>query len=90
MVDAHIHIDFYDNPGSIVHEIIENKETAIFVTHLPELYNKQRKAIEPFSNIHIAVGYHPILVNEYDFNQILFNQMLETTNFIGEVDWIIQ
>ena len=41
MIDAHIHIDFYDKPTKIIREIMRENISAIFVTHLPELYEKQ-------------------------------------------------
>lgn len=48
MIDAHIHIDFYDNPGKIIREIVNNDISAVFVTHLPELYEKQKAIIQKF------------------------------------------
>ncbi len=85
MIDAHIHIDFYDNPGKIIKEIVNNDISAIFVTHLPELYEKQKTNIEKFPQVFLAVGFHPILVNEYEFKKDLFINALKSTKFIGEV-----
>lgn len=85
MLDAHIHIDFYDNPSRIIREIIKEDITAIFVTHLPELYEKQRIIIENIPQVLLAVGFHPILVNEYEFKKEIFINALKTTRFIGEV-----
>lgn len=33
----------------------------------------------------LAVGFHPILVNEYEFKKEIFINALGTTKFIGEV-----
>ena len=85
ILDAHIHIDFYDNEFEIIREIIKNNINAIFVTHLPELYMKYEKSINNISNIFLAVGFHPVLVNEYDFNEKLFVESLKKTRFVGEV-----
>lgn len=85
MLDAHVHIDFYDNPSKIIREIIKEDITTIFVTHLPELYEKQRIVIESIPQILLAVGFHPILVNEYEFKKEIFINALKTTRFIGEV-----
>lgn len=85
MIDAHIHIDFYDRPVKIVREIMREDISAIFVTHLPELYEKQKIAMESLPQVFLAVGFHPILVNEYDFQEEIFNNALRSTKFVGEV-----
>ena len=85
MIDAHIHIDFYDEPGKIIKEIIRENLSTIFVTHLPELYEKQRFLIESIPQVFLAVGFHPILANEYKFNKDLFVNALKSTRFVGEV-----
>lgn len=85
MIDAHIHIDFYDKPARVIREIMREDIYAIFVTHLPELYEKQKIAIEGIPQIFLAVGFHPILFNEYEFKQSLFYNALKSTKFVGEV-----
>lgn len=85
MIDAHIHIDFYDNPTKIVREIVREDISAIFVTHLPELFEKQEMLYSNIPQIFLAVGFHPILVNEYEFNENLFLKALKKTRFVGEV-----
>ena len=60
MIDAHIHIDFYDKPARVIREIMREDIYAIFVTHLPELYEKQKIAIEGIPQIFLAVGFHTI------------------------------
>lgn len=85
MIDAHIHIDFYDKPTKIIKEIMKYDIPSIFVTHLPELYEKQRNMIEAIPQVFLAVGFHPILVNEYEFKKEMFINALQTTRFVGEV-----
>lgn len=85
MIDAHIHIDFYDNPAKVMRSLINQNALALFVTHLPELYQKQLAIMDNLPHILVAVGFHPILVNEYDFNENLFKKSLLSTHFIGEV-----
>lgn len=85
MIDAHIHIDFYDRPANVIRDILKYDITAIFVTHLPELYEKQRKLIEGINQVSLGVGFHPILASEYNYNKDLFINALSTTRFVGEV-----
>lgn len=85
MIDAHIHIDFYDNPAKVISEILREDISAIFVTHLPELYEKQKIMVENIPQVFLAVGFHPILANEYEFKKGLFVNALKNTRFVGEV-----
>lgn len=85
MIDAHIHIDFYDNPTKIVREIIKQDISAVFVTHLPELFEKYENLYSNIPQLFLAVGFHPILVNEYEFNEKLFLNSLTKTRFVGEI-----
>lgn len=85
MIDAHLHIDFYDNPAKIIRETMSENISAIFVTHLPELYEKQKNSIDNIPQIFLAVGFHPILANQYEFKRELFINALKTTRFVGEV-----
>lgn len=85
MIDSHIHIDFYDKQAEIIKTIMSENISAIFVTHLPELFEKQKFMIGNIPQIFLAVGFHPILVNEYEFNKELFTNVLKDTRFVGEV-----
>lgn len=85
LIDAHIHIDFYNKPNDIINEFQSRSITAVYVTHLPEIYKKyyERKNFPP--NVKLALGYHPILINEYKFKSNIFTSCKDTTKFIGEV-----
>lgn len=85
MIDAHIHIDFYDRPAKVIKEIMREDISAVFVTHLPELYEKHKLMVENLPHVILAVGFHPILANEYEFNKDLFVNALKKTRFVGEV-----
>lgn len=85
MIDAHIHIDFYDKPIEIIKQIWQREISSIFVTHLPELYFKHKEMLKDNPLIFLAVGFHPMLVNQYDFDEQMFIKALESTRFVGEV-----
>lgn len=84
-IDTHVHIDFYSDINKTIKDIISNKVTSVFVTHLPELYNKYYKQIKLINTIYLALGYHPNIINEYPFHYDLFDKLSKTTRFIGEV-----
>ncbi len=85
MVDAHIHLDFYDNIEIVLNRIIACDIQAVFVTHLPELFERYHNQISMHPNITLALGYHPILIKEYNLNEPLFQRLKGKTKFIGEV-----
>lgn len=85
LIDAHVHLDFYDNTSLFRRQIVDNDIQAVFVTHLPELYRKYLPFYKGDSNIFLALGYHPVLVEEYDLDVMLFRALLEDARFVGEV-----
>lgn len=84
-VDCHVHIDFYDNFDVILDEYETSRTYAIFVTNLPELYQKHYLKIRRYKYVRLALGFHPQLVSQYDFNRRLFDYHLPDTNYIGEI-----
>lgn len=84
-VDLHVHIDFYSDPQKIADMYEKNKIYTIFVTNLPELYQKHLKAFSEYKYIRLALGLHPQLVGEFFLNQDLFKNLITSCNYIGEV-----
>mgnify|MGYP000900402502 CR=1 FL=1 len=87
MLDAHIHIDFYDDVKAVIQELSEYKVTCVFVTHVPELYAKYASDsfLKKHPNIHLALGYHPSVIGEYELDKNLFCDLIKNASFIGEV-----
>ncbi len=83
-IDTHTHIDFFENFEEAILQYQNQKIYTIFVTNLPELYDLSRKKVNS-SFVRIAIGYHPLLIKKYKFNEKLFKELLSTTNYIGEV-----
>ena len=93
LIDAHIHLDFYDNVDQTCREVEENKIFCLFMTHVPELYCNYLASPNFMNNkyIQLALGYHPILVNEQPFNEHLFITLAKSAKVIGEVglDYVV-
>lgn len=85
LIDTHIHLDFYDDINKEIEEIVSNDIRAIFVTHMPELFTKYEPIIKSCANIRLALGFHPILIGEYELNKALFLENVSHTKYIGEV-----
>lgn len=86
-IDFHVHIDHYDDADKILNKCEENQILTLFVTNLPEIFEKHYKYYRQFKYTRLALGYHPDLISydEYPFNENLFNSQLLLTKYIGEV-----
>ncbi|MGE7923367.1 TatD family hydrolase [Viridibacillus arvi] len=80
-----MHIDFYPNPYELALEYEKNKIYTLFVTNLPELYEKHFSRFSNFKYIRLCLGYHPQVANEYPLDKVLFEKYISTTKYIGEV-----
>lgn len=85
LVDAHIHLDFYDNIQEVLDTVIELDIQAVFVTHLPELFENYNAQMKQYPNINLALGFHPILTRDYALNKGLFLSLKALCKVIGEV-----
>lgn len=84
-IDFHVHMDFYSKSDEVIYNYEKNKIYSLFVTNLPEIYEVHLPKYNKFKFIRLALGYHPEMVDYYDFNKDIFNKYFATTNYIGEV-----
>lgn len=85
LIDFHIHIDYYKNYKEMYSYFTQNKIYALFVTNLPEIYDKCKKEFPESKYVRIALGYNPQMVKTHRFNKTLFERWLPHTKYIGEV-----
>jgi len=83
--DMHIHIDYFKNYTQMFSSLDKNKIYALFVTNLPEIFQKCRNEFPDSKYVKLGLGYNPQLAGNYKFNQNLFDEMLPFTKYIGEV-----
>ncbi|QFT87676.1 putative deoxyribonuclease YcfH [Bacillus sp. THAF10] len=83
--DMHIHIDYFKNYNQMYNSFERNKIYALFVTNLPEIFQKCIREFPDSKYVKLGLGYNPQLVEMYKFNQKLFEVMLPFTKYIGEV-----
>ena len=83
--DTHAHIDLYKDVNHNLEYIEERKSYTIVVTNLPALY---KRYISQHKNLHyvkFSLGLHPQLAIQYKNQLPLFNELAETSRYIGEV-----
>lgn len=84
-IDTHVHIDFYEDPLRVILSYKNLDIRAIFVTHLPEIFDKHINTYNLGEQIRLAVGYHPQVVGAYDLDIELFESCLTETKYVGEI-----
>ncbi|MEK4069019.1 TatD family hydrolase [Peribacillus sp. FSL R5-0717] len=85
LIDTHVHIDFYPDPEKIAWQYENLGIYAMFVTNLPELFEKHYKSFGGFKYVRLCLGYHPQVSSEYVLNETLFQKLVLKTRYIGEV-----
>ncbi|MBU8772014.1 TatD family hydrolase [Cytobacillus oceanisediminis] len=83
--DMHVHIDYFKNYKQMFNSFERNKTYALFVTNLPEIFQKCLNNFSVSKYVKLGLGYNPQLVETYPFNQRLFDSMLPLTKYVGEV-----
>lgn len=84
-IDTHVHIDFYPDPHKIAKQYENLGIYTLFVTNLPEVFQKHHQSFNTYRYVRLCLGYHPQVASEYKFNQDLFEKMILNTKYIGEV-----
>lgn len=84
-IDFHVHIDYFKNYHQIFNSYEKQKIYALFVTNLPEIYEKSINEFRQSKYVKLALGYNPQLTKKYKFNKKLFLKYIHTTKYIGEV-----
>ena len=85
MIDTHCHIDLYPNPLEILKHCVENKVTVLSMTNLPSHFEKGLPHIQPYKNIRLSLGLHPLYAERHEQEFPLFKRNLIKTSYVGEV-----
>lgn len=83
--DMHVHIDYMKDYLSFFKSFEENRIYALFVTNLPEIFQKCNQTFPNSKYVKLGLGYNPQLAKDYKFNSELFDKLLAETKYIGEV-----
>lgn len=84
-VDAHCHIDLYPDYSQLLAEIRQRQVETIAVTNAPSVYPRFLEICTGNSFVHPAVGLHPELASARRRELPMLLDLLDSTNFVGEV-----
>lgn len=85
MIDTHCHLDQYRDPVGVAHRADQLGVLTIGVTHLPSAFEIEFPITRRLRKIRIALGLHPLLVEQHDGQRAAFQRFVSKTAFIGEV-----
>jgi len=85
LVDAHCHIDLYDNPAGIVAEAEAAGVYTIAVTNAPSVFHHTAALVKDCRYLRAAVGLHPELVHSHGHQVEKVPLLLKETRYVGEI-----
>lgn len=85
MIDFHCHLDLYPEPNSVAAEAQTNQVAVLSVTTTPSAFAGTARLAAGMPMIRTALGLHPELVHQRSHELELFDQLVGTVPFVGEV-----
>jgi len=85
VIDFHCHLDLYPDPFSVRDECAKRGLYLVSVTTTPSAWKKTVGLALNSPRVRTALGLHPQLAGEREFELPLFDQTLKATRYVGEV-----
>lgn len=85
MIDFHNHLDLYPNALSLLKKVAHNNHFILAVTTSPKAWIATSKVFSGYSNIKVALGLHPEIVDTKYSELDLMITLVKDAEFIGEI-----
>lgn len=85
LVDAHCHLDLFDNPVDVLNGAEQNAVYTIAVTNVPSVFFHTEALVQGSRYVRPALGLHPELVRTHAGELAKFQSLIHRTRYIGEV-----
>ena len=85
MIDFHCHLDLYPDPASVARECAEKGLYVLSVTTTPAAWKGTTALLGGLSRVRVALGLHPQLAHERKGEMDLFEQLLPSARYVGEI-----
>ena len=85
MIDCHVHVDLYPDPDNIIRQCKLRGIEMISVTTTPSAWHETCALGKGGIGVRTALGLHPQLAHERFVELALFDQLLEHTDYVGEI-----
>jgi len=84
-VDYHCHLDLYPYHKDLLAECQKNGIATLTVTTTPKAWQKNVEMATSYDKIRVALGLHPQLVSQRANELVLFEELLQSSRFVGEI-----
>lgn len=84
-IDAHCHLDLYENAVEEMTEAASAEVGVVAVTNAPFVFSACRRLVAGRDDVWAAVGLHPELVGQYAHQVEDLLEHLAETRFVGEI-----
>jgi TatD DNase family protein len=85
VIDTHCHLDLYRRPTDVADQANRAGVLTVAVTNLPSAFDRAQPHVRQFKNLRLALGLHPILAKQHSAERARFEELTESTSYIGEV-----
>lgn len=85
MFDMHCHVDLMESMTEFSRTAMEEQLCLLAMTTTPKAYEVEKNRLDCFSNVRVALGFHPQLVFERSHELALFEKYIDTAKFVGEI-----
>ncbi|TXT40487.1 MAG: TatD DNase family protein [Comamonadaceae bacterium] len=84
-VDFHCHVDLYPDHEALIKECDQECVATLAVTTTPKAWMRNSELATNSSCVRVALGLHPQLVRERAGELSLFESLLPTARYVGEI-----
>jgi TatD DNase family protein len=85
-VDAHCHVDRYQDPRAVLRAGEAAGVVTIAVTELPSMFQKHEMVLRGVPGLRLALGLHPLRAGTANAMELgLFRRLIDRTDYVGEV-----
>lgn len=84
-VDFHCHLDLYPNHEALIRECDREAVATLAVTTTPKAWARNQELAQTSKHVRVALGLHPQLVAEREGELALFERLLESARYVGEI-----
>ncbi|QGN33954.1 Qat anti-phage system TatD family nuclease QatD [Microlunatus sp. Gsoil 973] len=85
MIDFHCHLDLYPNPDAVAASAQQEKVAVLSVTTTPSAFRGTAALAAERPMVRTALGLHPELAHQRRHELALFDELVATTPFVGEI-----
>lgn len=85
MIDWHCHLDLYPDALSLLPLVSEKNLFTLAVTTSPRAWRATSKVFSPYSNIKVALGLHPEIVERKAQEIEMLLDLIQKVEYVGEV-----